>query len=133
MPTQTSAIQTKFYTQWDSAPDLEDILYESDKITPIDLTGSEVYFSMAHALGSTYYLKSDPVVDHELASIVGDPTDGKVAWTPSATSLYVVGFFDYQWVIVQANTAQRSVSPSTYKHVRVQAPPGGRVREQWSP
>ena len=133
MPAQTSTVQTKFYTQWDSAPDLTDTLYELDGETPIDLTGSQVYFIMAFALGNTYFNKRDPIIDHELATVVGDATLGNVAWTPSDDSLSVPGFFDFQWIIVQANSKQRSVLPSTYKHVRVQAPPGGRLTEAWSP
>ena len=133
MPAQTQSPQLHFYTQWDSAPDLEDTLYERDGKTPIDLTGTEVYFTMAHALGSTYYLKSDPVVDHELCTIIGDPVDGVVAWSPSNDSLYVVGFFDYQFTIVYPNTKQRTVKSYTYQHVRIQAPPGGRTHPQWTP
>ena len=82
MPAQTSTVQTKFYTQWDSAPDLTDTLYELDGETPIDLTGSQVYVIMAFALGNTYFNKRDPIIDHELATVVGDATHGNVAWTP---------------------------------------------------
>lgn len=133
MPAQTQIAEIKLYTQWDSAPDLEDTLYERDKVTPIDLTGSQVYFTMAFALGSTYYFKSDPLIDHELGDVIGDPTEGNVSWTPSVDSFSVPSDFDYQWTIVQANSKQRTYKSYTYKHIRVQAPPGGRLTGPWSP
>ena len=133
MPTQTSIVETKFYTQWDTAPDLEDILYGKDKTTPLDLTDADIYVIVSHALGSTWQYVKTPIVDHEPGFVIGDPTEGKVGWTPTSQSLYIVGFFDYQWVVVYANSRIQTIEPSTYKHIRVQAPPGGRTTAPWSP
>lgn len=131
MPTQTvNENRVKFYAQWDEAPDLEDTLTDSDG-NVIDLTGWDVYITVAHVIGDPFNHVTDPLIDHSPVTVT-DAANGKVAWTPH--DLRYPGMFYYSYTLWDSGTSsQRTVRSLSYDYIRVQAPPGGRTRAPWSP
>ena len=125
MPAQTVTGNTKYYGQNDTAPDFVNTLYDEDGVTPLDLTGAEVFLTMAWTRYSHYYAPGRTQVDRAACVIQGDPTLGVVAWTPVGGDMAFIGNFDISYEIKYGDGRVRTSPLPTYKHIIVRAAPGG--------
>ena len=125
MPAQTTAANTKYYGQNDTAPPLDDQLLDDDG-NPLDLTGAEVYITIGWTKYSHYYSPQRAIVDRASCTIEGDPTLGNVRWSPQAGDLEHPGSFDISYEIKYADDTVRTNPLPTYQHIFVRTPPGGR-------
>lgn len=142
MPAQSTVANQEFYVENDTAPPLTRQLFEDDG-EPIDLTGSEVTISIAFTFprGSYYTSPRDQIVTRAPCVIVGDPTEGRVAYSPRAEGepddafppellfkhdMSPPGEYLYHFTITQSDGRSRHYPRQNYLPMRINAPVGGR-------
>ena len=130
MPAQTPVrVNTAYYSQWDTAPDLRRQLLEADG-SAIDLTAATaVKIHIAHGRGDHYYSPYTPPVPWDDCDIESPATTGYVTWTPGETigvnALWLPGQFDYQFLIIWSDATRQTLGPNTYEKLHVRTRPGG--------
>lgn len=135
MPAQISGGGAVYYTEFDSAPSLEQCLIDGAG-QPIDLTGALVTISIATALGMSPYWHGPVglIVDRSPCVVDSDQTiDGKrgwITWTPSnrgpEDDLTPVGQFLYTFGIIYPDGGEQTIPPNTYLPLVIKERVGGR-------
>jgi hypothetical protein len=136
MPAQNAQGGAVYYVEFDTAPDLEACLRDG-KGDPIDLTGSEVFISVAFAMprGSYYTSPRDQIVMRSPVAIDPDQSEGGrrgwVAWTPGTEvgvdALTPPGQFLYQFKVKYPNGGEQTIPPDTYLPMVIKTNVGGRA------
>jgi hypothetical protein len=136
MPAQNAQGGAVYYVEFDTAPNLEACLRDG-KGDPIDLTGSEVFISIAFAMprGSYYTSPRDQIVTRSPVTIDPDQTEegrrGWVAWTPGTEvgvdALTPPGQFLYQFKVKYPNGGEQTIPPDTYLPMVIKTNVGGRA------
>jgi hypothetical protein len=136
MPAQRLKGGAKYYVEFDTAPDLEACLRDEND-DPIDLTGAEVFISIAFAMprGSYYTSPRDQIVTRSQVTVDPDQGEGGrrgwVAWTPGTETgvdaLTPPGQFLYQFTIRYLNGGEQTIPPDTYLPLVIKTKVGGRA------
>jgi len=77
----------------------------------VDLTGASVNFQMRRADDKNYRV-------NQPASVVGDPTEGRVRYDWSTNDLAVPGEYEVQWEITLADTTIQTTKKETITVLR---------------
>lgn len=80
----------------DTLDSLVAVLYEEDGVTPVDLTGKTVTFSMHTELGAE-------VIEDAEAEVVGDPLEGRVAYHWAEGDTDTPGTFFGRFVVTSSD------------------------------
>ncbi len=135
MPAQQAQGGAVYYVEWDTAPNLEACLRDG-KGNPIDLTGSEVFISIAFAMprGDYYTNPRNQIVPRAPVGIrdqLVEENKGWVEWTPGTVddvdALTPPGKFLYQFTVVYPSGGEQTIPANTYLPLVIKAKVGGRA------
>lgn len=97
--------QTFYIGRGDNADPLVAVIYAEDGVTPVDLTGASITFSMWNEL-------DEVLIDAAHADIVGSPTAGRVRYEWGATDTVNEGTYYGRFHVSWAAPATRFSAPN---------------------
>lgn len=123
MPAQLNTGQTAYYAEGDTAPPLRRRLLDNLG-APIDLTGHQVFITIAYQRWSYYYSPTKKIVD-DFECFIEVGTDGWVQYRPAAGHLTPPGSFLYRFRILYSDGTVQHIPPHTWLPLHISAPTGG--------
>ena len=137
MPAQTTAAETVYYVEFDTAPDLVACLKDKFE-NPIDLTGANVTISIAFSMprGNFYTSPRKQIVKRAEVDVDPDQTEGGrrgfISWTPEPQGseeegiLSPPGQFLYTFEVIFPSGGKQTIPANTYQTMIILTPVGGR-------
>ena len=123
MPAQTATRRTAYYSELDTAPPLRQQLIGNDG-SPIDLTGHQVFITIAYRRWSYYYSPTKKIVDDFEISIEAG-INGWTNYNPAVGHLTPPGQFLYRYRILYSDATVQHIPPHSWLPMFISAPTGG--------
>ncbi len=123
MPAQTGTRKTAYYAELDTAPPLRQQLIGDDG-TPIDLTGHQVFISIAYRRWSYFYSPTKRIVD-DFEITVEAGVNGWTQYAPAVGHLTPAGEFLYRYRILYSDATVQHIPPHSWLPMHISSPTGG--------
>ncbi len=123
MPAQTTTRKTAYYAELDTAPPLRQRLENGDG-TPINLTGHQVFITIAYRRWSFYYSPTKKIVD-DFEIDVEAGVNGWTNYNPAVGHLTPAGEFLYRYRILFTDARVQHVPPQSWLPMHISSPTGG--------